>query len=387
MRPRYCSRVQLLCVSTVLSIWAAGCNREAAVAAAPSGGRGGGAGGAVPVTIANVVVKPMPLEILVIGSVEAYSTVAMHSQITGQLTSVNFKEGDDVQKGQVLFTLDRRPLEGALLQAEANLTRDLAQAANARGQSQRYQDLAKQGIATREQLDQTAANAASLDATVGADRAAVENAKVQLAYATITAPISGRTGALIVHEGNLVRTTDTMALVNINQITPIYVSFGIPESRLPDLKRYMARGAVHVTAKAPTDDGPPSSGTIHFVDNAVDQTTGTIKVKAEFANTDRRLWPGEFVNVVVTLTVDPEAIVVPSTAVQASDKGPYVYVVKPDKTAEQRMVTVARISGAETVIKDGLHGDETVVTDGQVKLVPGSRISIKSDSGPAKAES
>jgi multidrug efflux system membrane fusion protein len=387
MRPRYCGRVQLLCVSSVWSILAVGCNRDAAVAAAPSGGRGGGAGGAVPVTIAKVVEKPMPLEIQVIGTVEAYSTVAVHSQITGQLTSVNFKEGDDVQEGQVLFTLDRRPLEGALLQAEANLTKDLAQAANARAQTERYQDLAKQGIATREQLDQMAANAASLDATVGADRAALENAKVQLAYATITAPLSGRTGALIVHAGNLVRTTDLSALVNINQITPIYVSFGVPEARLPDVKRYMALGPIHVTAKAPTDDGPPSGGTIRFVDNAVDQTTGTIKVKAEFANSDRRLWPGAFVNVVATLMVDPRAIVVPSTAVQASDKGPYVYVIKPDKTAEQRMVTVARISGAETVIKDGLHADEIVATDGQVRLVPGSRITIKGDSGPSRAES
>jgi membrane fusion protein, multidrug efflux system len=376
---------QLLCVLVLLSGLAAGCNRDTA-AAAPSG-RGGGAGGAVPVVVAKVVEKPMPLEVGVIGTVEAYSTVAVRSQITGQLTSVNFKEGQDVQMGQVLFVLDRRPLEGALAQAEANLTRDLAQSANAKQQLQRYQDLAKSGLTTREQLDTSMSNAASLDAVVGADRAAVENAKVQLDYATITSPISGRTGSLIVHVGNLVRATDGTALVNINQVAPIYVSFGVPEGRLPELKRYLALGPVHVGARAPTDIAPPSNGTIDFVDNAVDQTTGTIRVKAAFPNADRRLWPGQFVNVVVTLATDPKAIVVPSMAVQTSDKGPYVFVIKPDKTADQRMVTVARISGAETVIKDGLAAGETIVTDGQLRLVTGSRISIKTDNTGPKAES
>ena len=380
MRFSHQHRVTLFAASSMFAFLATGCNRDqTTAAAAPSAGGRGGGGGAVPVTITQVVEKPMPLEIGVIGTVEAYSNVAVRSQITGQLTAVNFKEGDDVRKGQVLFTLDRRPLEGTLTQAQANLTKDMAQAANARQQLQRYQDLSKQGIATREQLDTSASNAASLDAMVGADRAAVENAKVQLDYATIVAPISGRTGSLIVHEGNLVRATDATALVNINQITPINVTFGIPEGRLPDLKRYLAVGPVRVQAKAPTDSGPPSDGTVHFIDNAVDQTTGTIKVKAEFANGDRRLWPGEFVNVVVTLSVDPAAIVVPSAAVQASDKGPFVFIVKPDKTVDQRMVTVARLSGTESVIKDGLKAGETIVTDGQLRLVPGSRVTIKND--------
>ena len=371
-----------------LSLVTAGCSRETASAsAAPGSGRGAGGGAAVPVTITKVVSKPMPLEIAVIGSVEASSTVAVRSQITGQLTSVNFKEGDDVSKGQVLFTLDRRPLEGALAQAQANLTKDMAQAANAREQLQRYQDLAKAGIATKEQLGTLTSNAASFEAMVGADRAAVENAKVQLDYATISAPISGRTGALIVHVGNLVRATDGTPLVNINQIMPISVAFAIAEARLPDLKRYMSKGPVHVEALAPTDSGPPSAGTINFIDNAVDQTTGTIRVKALFPNTDRRLWPGQFVNVRVTLAVENSAIVVPSVAVQASDKGPYVYIVKPDKTADQRMVTVERISGTETIIKDGLQAGETVVTDGQLRLVTGSRITIKTDSTAPKAES
>ena len=348
---------------------------------------GAAAQAAVPVNIATVVEKPMPLNIEVIGSVEPYSTVAVRSQITGQLTAVNFKEGEDVQKGQVLFVLDRRPLEGALAQAQANLTKDLAQSANARQSLQRYEDLSKSGIATKEQLDTSVSNAASLDAMVGADRAAVENAKVQLDYATITAPIAGRTGALIVHAGNLVRATDATALVNINQVAPIYVSFGVPEARLPELKKYLATGPIRVGARAPTDTDPPSTGTIEFVDNAVDQTTGTIRVKAAFPNADRRLWPGQFVNVVVTLFVDPKAIVVPSAAVQASDKGPYVFVVKPDKTADQRMVTVTRIIGLETVIKDGLKPGETIVTDGTLRLVTGSRVSIKTENTAPKAES
>jgi multidrug efflux system membrane fusion protein len=387
MRSAQFRSLQLLSVLSLASALSAGCNRDTATVAAAPSGRGGGAGGAVPVVVAEVVEKPMPLDIGVIGTVEAYSTVAVRSQITGQLTAVNFKEGEDVHQGQVLFVLDRRPLEGVLAQAEANLKKDLAQAANSKQQLQRYQDLAKSGLTTRDQLDTATSTAASLDAVVGADRAAVENAKVQLDYATIAAPISGRTGSLIVHVGNLVRATDATALVNINQVAPIYVAFGVPEARLPELKKHIALGPIHVGARAPTDTDPPSSGTIDFVDNAVDQTTGTIRVKAAFPNADRRLWPGQFVNVVVTLAVDPNAIVVPSAAVQTSDKGPYVFVIRPDKTADQRMVTVARINGAETIIQDGLKAGETIVTDGALRLVPGSRITIKTDNTGPKTES
>jgi multidrug efflux system membrane fusion protein len=327
--------------------------------------------------VATVVQKPMPLEIRVIGTVEAYSTVAVHAQITGELTSVKFTEGDDVKKGQVLFTLDRRPLDAALQQAEANLQRDVAQAANARAQLQRYQDLAQRGIATREQVDQMTSNAAALDATVGADRAAVDNAKVQLDYATISAPISGRTGALMVHAGNLVRATDNTPLVTINQIAPIYVSFGIPESQLPALRRYVTAGTLHVEARAPNDTGRSSTGRITFVDNAVDSSTGTIKIKGTFANDDHRLWPGLFVNVTVTLTTEPTALVVPSAAVQTGQQGQYVFVVKPDQTVDVRNVVVERVSGSEAVIKTGLAQGETIVTDGQLRLVPGSAISVK----------
>ena len=363
------------------SLTAIACSGGEAVQATPPAGRGGGPNAAVPVATATVADKAIPLEIDVIGTVEAYSTVSVRAQLTGELTSVTFKEGDDVRKGQVLFTLDRRPLEAALEQARANLQRDAAQAANAKAQAQRYQDLAARGIATREQVDTTQTAAAALEGTLAADRAAVENATVQLQYATIAAPIAGRTGALMVHEGNLIRANDVAPLVVINQVSPIYVSFAIPESRLPELKQYIARGSVKVEALAPNDPGPPSVGRITFVDNTVDPTTGTIRIKGTFPNEARHLWPGQFVNVSVTLTIDPHAIVVPTAAVQAGQQGSYVFVVKPDSTVELRQVTVARTQDNETIIKLGLKPGETVVTDGQLRLTSGSRISIKSGPG------
>jgi len=364
-----------------LPLAAVSCSGGAGASApAPAAGVGrGAAAGPVPVTVATVERKSMPIEIRVIGTAEAYSTVSVHAQITGQLTEVKFKEGDDVTKGQELFVLDRRPLETALQQAEANLQRDIAQAANAEAQAKRYQDLAERGIATREQVDTSRAGAAATSATVEADRAAVENAKVQLQYATITAPLAGRTGALMVHEGNLVRANDTVPLVVINQVAPIYVSFSIPESQLPQLKRYMAQESLLVQAAPPNDTGPVAEGRISFVDNLVDQTTGTIRVKGTFPNEARRLWPGQFVNVNVTLTTDPGAIVVPTAAIQAGQQGQYAFVVKADKTVELRPVEVARTSATEIVLQKGLQPGETVVTDGQLRLVAGSRVSVKGD--------
>jgi multidrug efflux system membrane fusion protein len=304
----------------------------------------------VPVAVATVQQKAMPVEIGVIGSAEPVSTVSIRAQTTGQLTAVNFTEGDEVTKGQPLFSLDRRPLESALEQAQANLARDLAQAANATAMAGRYQDLANRGIATREQVDTSRSSETALNATVAADKAAVENAKVQLEYATILAPISGRTGALMVHEGNLVRANDTAPLVVINQIMPMSVSFAIPEARLSELKRFMAKGSLRVLASPPNDDGAPSVGRITFIDNAVDSTTGTIRVKGTFPNADRRLWPGQFVNVTVELTTERKATVVSSAAVQAGQQGPFVFVVKPDSTVEMRNVVVSRSAAAETVI-------------------------------------
>ncbi len=348
--------------------------RAESAGAPPGPGRGSGAA-PVPVAVGGVVQKAMPLDVRVIGTVEAASNVAIRAQITGALTSVNFKDGDDVTDGQLLFTIDHRPLEAALKQTEANLQRDIAQAANAREQAKRFSDLAARGIATREQVDTSRANVQALEGTLGADQAAVENARVQLEYATIKSPISGRTGALMAFPGNLVRANDTAPLVVINQISPIRVAFAVPEAQLARLKRYMALGDVYVEAVAPNE--PPAVGRITFTDNAVDQTTGTIKVKGTFPNSDRRLWPGQYVNVVVKLATDPNAIVVETVAVQAGPQGSYVYVVKADQTVEFRPVEVGRVVGAETIIASGLSAGETVVTDGHLRLVPGSRVSRK----------
>lgn len=321
----------------------------------------------------------MPIAIHGIGTVIAASTVSVRAQITGEMTSVNFKEGEDVEKGQVLVTLDKRPFEAVLQQAQATLEKDTAQAANARAQSARYQDLLERGIATREQVDTMRTQAAALEATVAADRANVENAKIQLTYATITAPMSGRTGLLQVHPGNLVRAQDAAPIVTINKVTPVYVSFSVPEAQLPALKRYMSeQGTLPGSAMAPTENGKPSLGRVNFIDNAVDPTTGTIKVKGTFPNEDRRLWPGQFVNVTVTLTSDPHAVVVPSNAVQTGQQGTYVFAVKPDQTVELRPVSVARVVGDETVIQKGVAVADIVVTDGHLRLVQGARISVKS---------
>jgi multidrug efflux system membrane fusion protein len=385
-----------LALIVAASLGAAACSKGEAEAPGAPGGRGGGAaagggragrgaGPAVPVTVATAIKKDVPREIMAIGTAEASMIVQIRAQVTGVLTKVNFKEGDDVTKGQVLFELDRRPLEAAVNQAVANLDRDAAQYATAKTTSQRVQELFERGIATRDQADQARTSAAALEATVQADKAALDNAKVQLAYATIPAEIAGRTGQLQVHQGNLVRANDANALVQINAVSPINVTFGIPEAQLPDLKRYMAQGAVRVEATPPSET-VPSTGTITFVDNSVDQTTGQIKVKGSFPNTDRRLWPGLFVNVTVKLSTDPNATVVPRVAVQTGPNGSYVYIVKQDRTVDMRPIAIARTSGDDALIKDGVSAGETVVTDGQLRLVQGTRVDVKTGGGAEAAE-
>jgi multidrug efflux system membrane fusion protein len=344
--------------------------------AAPNGNTGP-AQAPVTVSAAPVLQKAMPVTIDLIGAAEALSSVEIRAQVTGELTSVNFRDGGEVVKGQELFTLDRRPLEAALQQAQANLSRDVAQLANAEAQLRRHQDLADRGIATKEQLDQSRTNVTALEATAAADRAAVNNAEVQLAYATIRAPITGRVGKLLVSVGNLVRANDATPLVVINQLSPIYVTFALPEAQLPELNRYRARGPIPVEARAPSDTGSSPRGVLAFVDNAIDPSTGTIAARATFANADRRLWPGQFVNVTITLDTDPDAIVVPSAAVQDSQQGPFVFVVAPDKTAELRPVRVVRTAGAESVIENGAQPGELVVTDGQLRLAPGVPVAIR----------
>ena len=342
-------------------------------------GRSGGGRSreAVPVLIATATQKTMPLQIRAVGNVEAYSTVSVKSQVTGVLTQAHFKEGQDVKKGQLLFTIDPRPFEAALKQAEANLSRDNAQLQNSREQARRYAELVKKQYVSQEQYDQIRANADAAEAVVQADQAAVENAKVQLSYCYIFSPIDGQVGTLLVNEGNLVRVNDATPLVVINQITPINVTFSVPEQNLADIRRHMAAGSLKVAAQFQSDEGRPEQGNLAFVDNAVDRTTGTIKLKAEFKNPERRLWPGQFINVALTLSTQSDAVVVPAEAVQVGQEGQHVFVIKPDNSVEVRPVVVARTNEGEAVIAQGLQPGEQIVREGQFLLGPGSRVEIK----------
>jgi multidrug efflux system membrane fusion protein len=343
------------------------------------GGRSGGGRNrqAVPVLVATAVHKTMPFLIRAVGNVEPFSTVSVKSQVTGVLTQAHFKEGQNVKKGQLLFTIDPRPFEAALKQMEANLARDTAQLQNSREQARRYAELVKKQYVSQEQYDQIRANADAAEAVVQADLAAVENAKVQLSYCYIYSPIDGEVGSLLVNEGNLVRVNDGTPLVVINQVSPVNVTFSVPEQHLAEVRRNMAKGSLRVEARFQSDEGRPEQGSLSFVDNAVDRTTGTIKLKAEFKNSERRLWPGQFINVAVTLGTQAEAVVVPSEAIQVGQEGQHVFVVKPDNSVEMRPVVVARTDEGEAVISKGLQAGEQIVREGQFLLGPGSRIEIK----------
>jgi membrane fusion protein, multidrug efflux system len=329
----------------------------------------------VPVVAATVVTRDMPLQVRAIGSVEAYSTVSVKTQITGQLTNVSFREGQEVNKGDLLFTLDKRPFEADLKKQESTLARDKAQAELAHTQVKRYQALFKEGVIAKEQYDQMQSNADALDAAVDADQAAVENARVQLLYCSIYSPINGKVGSLLIHQGNMIKAND-VPLVTINEIQPIRVAFTVPEQYLDDIKRFSRAGKLPVQVTIPGDP-KPVVGKLSFIDNTVDPTTGTIKLKGEFANQDRRLWPGQFVDVDLTLSTQRNAVVVPSEAVNTGQQGQYIFVIKPDMTVEARPVKVNRSSSGQSVIDSGVTSGERVVTDGQVRLVPGSKVQIK----------
>jgi multidrug efflux system membrane fusion protein len=330
----------------------------------------------VPVTVAKAVVKTMPVQVEAIGNVEAYSTVSVRAQVAGEIERAYFTQGQDVKKGQLLFTLDRRPFEATLHQYEANLARDQAQLANAQVQAERNHKLFEAGIISKDQYDTIRTNAQALEATERADRAAIENAKVNLSYCSIYSPIDGRTGSFQVYPGNIAKVNDTV-LVVINQIHPIYVTFAVPEQYLAEVKKYRAVGPLAVQALIPNDPRPPAVGQLAFIDNAVDTATGTIKMRAEFQNPDNRLWPGQFVNVAMRLTAHPNATVVPSQSVQTGQAGKYLFVVKPDETAELRPVVAGETVNGETVIEKGVAPGDTVVTDGQLLLAPGSKVQIK----------
>jgi multidrug efflux system membrane fusion protein len=330
----------------------------------------------IPITVGTVSQKTVPIELRVVGNVQAYSTVTIKSKVGGELTRVHFTEGQDVRKGDPLFTIDPRPYEAALKQAEANLQKDLAQAKHAQEDAHRYEFLIQKGVVARQQYDKFRTEAQALEAAVLADRAAVENARIQLGYCSIHSPIDGRTGSLMVKQGNIIK-ADDMNLIVINQIVPIDVAFSVPEQYLQEIKKYMALGKIQVDALVPSNNERPEKGTVTFVDNAVDTSTGTIRLKGTFANRERKLWPGQFVNVVLTLTREPNTIVVPSQAIQTGQQGQYVFVVRQDLTVESRPVVVGRSVNSETVVQKGLVADEKVVTDGQLRLYPGARIEIK----------
>jgi membrane fusion protein, multidrug efflux system len=377
-----------------------GCANKAAERG--EGARRGGDGGA-PVTVATAVRKDVPVNIQVVGSVEAYQTVTLKAQINGELTGVHFREGDFVKKGDLLFSIDPRQLEAQLSQAQANLTREEAQLRQAEANqtrdaaqdklaltaAARYSRLLEQHLISKEQAEQARtsaevsgaavrANEAAIQsarATIAASRAAVENIRVQLGYASILSPIDGRTGDLITQQGSILQ-ANTTELTTINQIQPVYVTFSVPEARLLEIKLRQ-----RVMASSRNDSATPEIGELTFIDNAVDGGTGTIKLRGTFPNSNRRLWPGEFVRVTLSLGTRANALVVPSHAVQMGQDGNYVFVVKPDGTVESRPVAAGARADQEMVLEKGLEAGEVVVTEGQMRLAPGSRVQVRNAPG------
>lgn len=378
----------------------AGCDKGADPATAKA------APPAVAVTVADAAQRDVPVQVRAIGNVQALATVGVQSMINGEVMKVHFAEGQEVPAGALLFTIDPRQLQAALLQAqatlaqhqaavklaEANLARDTAQLENAQVDEQRYRKLVEGGLIARELYDQIRTRALTLAATIEADRAAVdtakaqvraseaavENVRVQLGYTEIRAPIGGRTGNLLLNQGNVVKANDVgNPMVVLNRVHPIYVAFSVPESQLDEIKRYRARGELLVEAQAAGAPEGVVRGRLTFVNNTVDPSTGTIQLKATFENTENALWPGQFVNVALTLTRQTGAVVVPAQAVQSGQQGQYVFVVKADQTVEARPVVPGPAAGTDVVIASGLAAGERVVTDGQLRLVPGARVDVK----------
>src|SRR5881296_1827882 len=345
--------------------------------------KGAGGPARVPVTVARAEQRAVPYQIVATGTAAPRQTVAVQSQVTGVLTHVAFREGDEVVSGQVLFQIDPRPFQAALDQARAMLARDAAQAENAALDATRYAELVKQDYVTKQDYDAKRANAEALQAAVRADSAAVANAQLSLEYATIRALIAGRTGRLLVREGNLVRATANDTLVVINRIQPILVRFAVPERHLPDIQRYR-KNRLPVLVNPSKDDSLYSEGLLTFVDNTVDTTTGTVLLKAEFSNRDGTLWPGEFVTVRLQLYIDAKALVVPSQAVMTGQQGTYLFVIDANGVARSQPVTVERTAGVYSVIAQGVRAGDEVVTDGQVRLVPGAAVEVQGVAEPAR---
>lgn len=401
-------RALLSGLASVMLLTTTGCRQTESQAASskgpggPPGAKGGG-GGAVPVTVAKAIQRDVPTELEVIGNVEASSVVMIKPQVSGELVKVLFKEGDFVRKGDPLFEIDRRALEAQLQQAQANVSRSeaqfrlsqanlgqsRAQADYLRDQAKRYQQLAVEGVVSKEQNEQAlsaakaqeevvAANSAAIEssrADIAANKALIENLKVQLSFTYIKSPISGRTGTLLIKQGNIV-SANTTDLVQINQLEPVFVSFAIPEAQLKGVAAQFGREKIPVFA-VPQDGGETKQGTLTFYENTVDVATGTIRLRGTFLNPDHKLWPGEFVRVRIRLGSNPNAIVVPNQAVQTGQDGQFVYVVKEDRSVEARQITTSARTGEDIVIASGLKPGETVVTEGQLRLAPGMKVQVR----------
>ena len=350
----------------------------------PAAGKGPGkGGGAVPVLVVAATQQTLPVTVQAIGNVEAFTSVALKARIDGQILSVNFQEGKEVRKGDILFRIDPRPFEASLKQSEAQALRDIASRDQAASQERRYQELLDKNFVSKDAYAQFRTNAATAEATSRGSQAMLENAKINLDYTVIRSPIDGVVGRALLQAGNMVKANDTLSLVVINQVKPVYANFAVPEPQLPVIRDLMKVGPMTVEVTTPGTDKVLAVGRIAFLDNAVDQTTGTIKVRAVFDNGNVALWPGQFVNVRVKLYDQQNATVVPSRALQTGPAGQFVYVIKPDMTAEVRKVTVLRTQGDITVLADGaLVKDEKVVVRGALRLAPGSKVTI-ADAGSA----
>jgi membrane fusion protein, multidrug efflux system len=329
---------------------------------------------AVPVVVAAVIRKPVPVRLEAIGTVQPIATVVVKSRIDGQIVKVPIHDGQEVKAGDTLFVLDSRAVEAQARQAEAQLARDRAEFANAKREAERQAQLVSKNYTAAATYDTAQTKAATLEATVHADEAALDNMKVQITYYTITTPIDGHVGAVLLKAGNNVKANDTITLATVNQTHPIYIAFSVPQRELPAIREASVGHELKVTAEVPGDSGPSETGKLAFIDNAVDTTTGTIALKAVFDNANEHLWPGQFVKASLTLRVEPNALVIPTQAVQVGQNGSYVYVIKPDKTAEPRDVTIRRSIGSDSVIAKGLSEGEQVVTDGQLRLTRGTLV-------------
>jgi multidrug efflux system membrane fusion protein len=338
----------------------------------------------VPVLVGKAVQKTMPVIIEAIGTVEAYNSVTVYTRIVGQLLRIHFREGQDVKRGQSLFTIDPGPFQEKLRMSEAKLAQDIAQLKYNEDEAKRYAYLLEKGAVATSDYENKQTLALTQQATVRSSKADVENARLNLEYCYIRSPLDGRTGAYLVNEGAMIKDNDTKLAV-VNQISPIYVKFSVPEKELPEIRRYMTSGALKVKVNPQGTQGVPVEGRLTFIDNTVDTTTGMIALKAEFRNSDKILWPGQFVNVVLNLTEEQNAVVVPAKAVQIGQKGKFVFVVKPDKKAELRDITVARTIGEETVVSKGVNAGETVVTDGHLKLEDGIPVEMRESLMPGGA--